>query len=464
MKIEFYQLYRNFNYTNFLYPIVLDVLKLWSESAGWHTNVSIREESKVNLSTDADVVAITVYTQTANAAYRLSDKLRARGKIVVLGGPHFKGANHIEAMSRCDVVVKSICEDQWLQLLEWIELGKIQPGGEKSLYIEDIEGRFAYPDNLYQSFKSHKWYQIPLVATSLGCPYDCDFCSPYLPGKYQLRDIDTVKRELSHARGPITLVSDASFGLNKRYTIELMQAVAPLGKSVGVETTLSRLQDTELLDALAMGGVKMVAIGIESLSLSLGKHGQGKLKDSLKRLLDEAHQRGILVQGNFVFGFDCDEPSCFEEVYRDFSEVLDIINPVILVPYPHTRIYQQLHAEGRIIDYDWEHYDSNHVVFKPLNMSVDQLTNGLIELKQHITGYDFIRKKVRQIFSHVGFTKSSAFLVGHYLLHKLVANRQESVLRANQLQIEKILAGTEDALQTEPARPRNREGEVITIS
>ena len=114
MKIDLYHIFRQFHFSNFAFPIILDVLKVWSGSVGWEPRVTICKEAKVNLSSDAEVIGISVYTQTAPAAYRISDKLRKKGKIVILGGPHFRSpATYEEASSHCDVVVSSICREQW---------------------------------------------------------------------------------------------------------------------------------------------------------------------------------------------------------------------------------------------------------------------------------------------------------------------------------------------------------------
>ena len=91
MKIELYHILRHFHFTIFVYPIGLDVLKLWAEANGWQTRVLVCRESKVKISNEADVIGISVYTQTAPAAYRLADKFRRQGKVVILGGPHFRG-------------------------------------------------------------------------------------------------------------------------------------------------------------------------------------------------------------------------------------------------------------------------------------------------------------------------------------------------------------------------------------
>ena len=57
--------------------------------------------------------------------------------------------------------------------------------------------------------RSRRWYQIPTIPTSLGCPYDCNFCAAYLQGKYLLRDITSVRNEVVHALGRVVLFWDA---------------------------------------------------------------------------------------------------------------------------------------------------------------------------------------------------------------------------------------------------------------
>lgn len=436
MKIDLYHLYRHFDYTRFVHPIVPDVLKVWAESIGYEVRVSVCKEAEVNLSTDADVVAISVYTQTAPTAYRLSEKLRRRGKVVILGGPHFRRSNHQEAFPRCDVVVNSICEEQWKSLLRDIEKGKVVPNRRQVRYIEDEEQSFRYPNNFYETFKSQKWYQIPSVPTSIGCPYHCDFCSPYLQGKYILRDIRTVYNEMAHTKRKLVFICDATFGLYKKYTIELMKAIAPLKKQLLVETALVRLKDKDILNAMAKGGVKWISVGIETLSTKLTKHGRVDSEENLKRVIDEAHDRGMLVQGNFIFGLDCDGPDSFERVYQYYKNSnLDLIIIGILIPYPNTELYHRLHREGRIIDTNWEHYDSRHVVFRPLQITVDKLIDGYIQLYRSITNARFVYDKALQIYANNGISTHATAIIAYNLFKKFDATMKEKALRRNQKHI-----------------------------
>src|SRR5271157_399829 len=147
MRIDVYHLYRNFEYSNFVHPIILDVLKVWAQSAGMDVRVRVCREEEVDYATDAEAVGISVYTQTAPASYRVSERMRRLGKVVVLGGPHFRNSTCTEALPHCDVVVDTICEEQWTTLLQDIQAGRIVPGQTPAMVIRDGGNNFKYPHN-----------------------------------------------------------------------------------------------------------------------------------------------------------------------------------------------------------------------------------------------------------------------------------------------------------------------------
>jgi radical SAM superfamily enzyme YgiQ (UPF0313 family) len=442
LKIDLYHLRRQFHFVDFFYPFILDVLKVWAESVGFKTNIKICSESKVNFSTDADVIGISVFTQTAPAAYRVSDKLRKRGKIVILGGPHFRGpATFEEATAHCDIVVSSICESQWTHLLRLIAKGGISSIGNKSLFVVDKERQFRYPNNFYQTSKSKKWYQVPTIPTSIGCPYDCGFCSPYLKGHYILREIQTIVNEVSQIRGKVVFFGDATFGLNKKYTIALMKVLAPMKKLIGIETSLMRLQSADILDAMSAGGVKWIVIGIETLSKTLKKHGETDLKRTLEYTIHQVHRRGMFIQGNFICGLDCDGPGSFDDISRLCKDVnLDSIMVDVLIPYPNTRIYEQMQRTGRIIDTNWEHYDYNHIVYRPLKMTIDQLINGLIRLYEELLNRKLFLKDTLKLYSNNGIRKESSYVVANNAYFSMDAKRKIKALRKNRQLINRLIA------------------------
>jgi radical SAM superfamily enzyme YgiQ (UPF0313 family) len=434
MRVDLYNLQRGLNFSRIVCPIVMDVLKVWAESNGWQVRVSICDESKIDLATDADVVGINVYTQTAPAAYRVSAELRRRGKIVMLGGPHFRGPSTFEeASSHCDVIVTSLCEEQWRGLLDAVAEGSLLPNRAKPVYVADREHRFRYPTNFYQSLRSRRWYQVPTIPTSLGCPYDCSFCAAYMRGKYIPREIETICNETARVPGKVVFFCDPSFGLNKKSTIELMEALAPLNKKIAVESTLARLRDEQLLEALARGGVKWIMVGVETPDFQLRKHGTGGVEAGVSRVVARAHDLGMLVQGNFICGLDSDDRDSFDRIYEccDRSN-LDAAHVNLLTPYPDTPFYCQLQREERLFDANWEHYDGRHVVYHPRRMTVDQLIEGYIGLHRRLGMRRSIAREALEHIANHGIGAESLVMIGHRLYRRLDAFKKARQLRESQ--------------------------------
>jgi radical SAM superfamily enzyme YgiQ (UPF0313 family) len=48
----------------------------------------------------------------------------------------------------------------------------------------------------------------------------------------------------------------------------------------------------------------------------------------------------------------------------------------ILTPYPGTALYERMHADGRITTYDWDRYDTRHVVYRPTHLTPEALEAG----------------------------------------------------------------------------------------
>lgn len=445
MKLDIYHTYKQFDYANYGYPIMLNVLKMWAESAGWTVRISVCREKDVDLDTDADVVAFSVYTQTAPMAYRLSARLREKGKVVILGGPHFRGKPNFtreEGRLHCDVLAGSICKEQWLGLLREIEDGKIIPNlNHPALYIEDSEHKFRYPDNFYETFQHYKLYHLATVPTTLGCPFNCSFCNPFMQGKYILRDIQTIYNEFSRTpRFRPLFIADAASGLNKRHTIELMKAVAPLKRDILMESTLDRLQDLEILDALAEGGVKWLTVGLESFNSKLDKLGKGSMKENIHRLIDNAHERGMMVEGNFIIGLDSDGPEVFDNIYDFYVQSeLDIVIIDLLTPYPNTMLHYDMQKEGRIIDTNWEHYDYHHVVYRPRLMSENQLIDGFNKLYRSLYSTKMVLKNLKSAVKLGGIGNQSLGVLIYNSWGMYDSRRKEKALNRNKSHVEFLL-------------------------
>jgi radical SAM superfamily enzyme YgiQ (UPF0313 family) len=216
-----------------------------------------------------------------------------------------------------------------------------------------------------------------------------------------------------------------------------MEAVAPLKKKILLETSLRRMQDEELLKSLAHGGVIGISVGIESLSTKLKKHGGSDVKKTVEKLVNNAHNLGIAVEGNFILGLDNDTDAVFDEILDFYkSSGIDLIIPGLLLPYPNTKLFADLQREGRIIDTDWDHYNYLHAVYKPKKMSVDQLLEGYIRLLGDISSPELVFGKTAAFYGRNGLIKETGITIVHNIIRmfegihdkRSIANNTQDIL------------------------------------
>ena len=448
MKIDIYTLQKEVVHVSSFFPVMLDVLKIWSRNMGWEVRLNFCREDQVDVQGAADVVAFSVYTGNANAVYRVSKKLRQMGKIVIMGGPHLRGPNCKEAFPHSDVVAHSIYDQQWFDLLREIESGRIEPDKGEARYIEDTENLFEFPSNFYEAYPSHKWYHIPTVYSSLGCPHHCVFCNSYQSGHYKTRDIDTVYNEILHTDRKVVFITDASFGMDRKYAMALMEALAPLKKTMATEITLGRLQDEEMLDMMARGGIETLFVGVETLASPLRKHGAVKrnLSQTLNKAIQKAHDKGIKIVGSFIAGLDNDDHESFEGIYDFYKKSdMDLMYLDLLTPYPNTDLFYQFKRDNRLLHENWDYYDYHNVVFRPLKMSIDQLIAGYNDLYEKITDSRIIAQKCGALVKRYGLTSMILIITGCHLFNKYDAGRKRKDLMRQGALLENLDNGGQGA-------------------
>jgi len=224
-------------------------------------------------------------------------------------------------------------------------------------------------------------YMLPnAVQATRGCKRVCDFCTVNAVWpRYLKRPIGDVVRDVRAIQGRNFGFNDVSLVDDVEYARELFTAIAPLKKRWGGLVTADSLQNTELLDLMARSGCVYLLVGFESGNQATL---QG-IRKSFNKTLDYRHlirslqNRGITVQGCFVFGFDHDDTSVFESTVQLVQDLgVDIPRYSLYTPYPGTQLFTRMQAENRILSYNWNDYDTMHVVIKPVQMTPDELYRG----------------------------------------------------------------------------------------
>ena len=331
----------------------------------------------VPLDDQADLVGISVLTGTAPRAYALAKHFRLRGIPVVLGGVHVTIMPE-EVMHHADSVVLGPAERTWPQLLRDFSKGHLdrvyKNDGLPSGFLTEIP---TPRRDLQRSSGS----MIPnTVMATRGCQHTCDFCTvPRVWPGYAKRPVEEVLRDIRSIPGRLLAFNDVSLVEDVDYAKELFEAMIPLKRRWGALATVRVVDDPELLELMAKSGCRYLLIGFESVSqTALREIGKGfNREQEYKSIMEALHAYGISVQGTFMFGFDHDDASIFEAtVQRVIDLKVDIPRYSILTPYPGTRLYTRLLAEKRLLSFNWEDYDTMHVVFQPAKMSPDELYRG----------------------------------------------------------------------------------------
>jgi radical SAM superfamily enzyme YgiQ (UPF0313 family) len=156
--------------------------------------------------------------------------------------------------------------------------------------------------------------------------------------------------------------------------------------------------DEYLLDLLAQSGCRTLYIGFESINRNcLGEVQKSWNKvENYTRNVRRLHDRDIMVNGSFVFGFDNDGPDVFRQTVDFGIEArLETATFTILTPYPGTLLYKKLDAEGRIVDRDWAHYDTTRSVFRPKLISAAELEAGYFQAYHEFYSWSSILTRCR---------------------------------------------------------------------
>jgi radical SAM superfamily enzyme YgiQ (UPF0313 family) len=89
------------------------------------------------------------------------------------------------------------------------------------------------------------------------------------------------------------------------------------------------------------------------------------------------HDLGVMINGSFVFGMDGDDGSVFERTVEwAIENGIETATFHILTPYPGTALYKRFEEQGRLTHSNWDLYDTRHTVFRPAQLSAEQLEHG----------------------------------------------------------------------------------------
>ena len=324
----------------------------------------------------ADLVGISAMTSYVKRGYEIADIFRKSGIPVIMGGVH-PSFMPMEALEHADAVVVGEAELVMDKVLDDLKQGNV-----KGIYkAKKLHPMVNMPLPRYDLLKSKRYVNKTFIQTSRGCHHACTFCAEHMMYglRFRYRPIEEVVREVENCGERTVALNDADFFGHRKRAAELMRALKGRGFRWQAGVNSRNALDDELLEIAAESGCYMLSIGFESISREALKnvHKYQNRPETFQALVEKIHSYGILVFGLFMFGFDQDDDSIFEETAKhNIDARYDVCAYSVLTPYPGTLAWYEMLKEKRIVSYDWDKYDQGHIVYRPMSLAPEKLREG----------------------------------------------------------------------------------------
>jgi radical SAM superfamily enzyme YgiQ (UPF0313 family) len=325
-----------------------------------------------------DFVAIQVYITNARRAYALADAYRARGVFVALGGLHVTSLPD-EAAAHADAVFLGPGEQTFPEFL-----ADFRAGCPRRRYVSTTGRTIDRVPPIRRDLIRRRSYLVPnSIVVTRGCPQHCDFCykDAFFAGgrSFYTQRVDDALAEIARLPGRhLYFLDDHLFG-DRRFATALFDGMRGMGRLFQGAATVDSILQGEVVERAAEAGLRSLFVGFESLDPAnlAGSNKRQNLGRDYGAVTRRLHDLGVMINGSFVFGMDDDDPSVFRRTV-DWAIAHGITTATfhIQTPYPGTRLFARLEADGRLLTRDWDRYDTRQVVFRPARLSPEVLKAG----------------------------------------------------------------------------------------
>ena len=273
-----------------------------------------QEMMKLILKKKPDIVAMSLaYNSQIFFASGIIDELNKKGIKVVVGGP----------------ADKTKIKDRSMELNDYDSLIKflIENGAKEKKEMQE-----TYLD--FSDYDKKKYFTKDFVyplRTAYSCPYKlCAFCTHHQNSKYELIDLDFIKRTIQ--KNNIKKVFFIDDGFSKKRLFEIIEMITPLKITFWMQIRPEKWV-LSLLPDLYNAGLRCVAWGIESGSQRvLDFMDKGTNIKDVKEVLSVSRNVGIKNIAYIMFGFPTESKEEFIQTL-DFLEEninnIDLVAPSI---------------------------------------------------------------------------------------------------------------------------------------
>lgn len=308
----------------------------------------------------ADLVMLSGMIIQRQNLLALIREAKARGKTVVVGGPYASSLPEEVLEAGADFVVRGEGENTIPLFLEGLARGQL--GGV--IQCDSRPDLTTSPIPRFDLLNLKGYFKLS-IQTSRGCPHDCEFCDVvqlygrrprYKEPRQVIAELETLFR--LGWRGQI-FVGDDNFIGSKLHARAILRELTPWSKIRGepflftTQATVDLGQDVALIDQMTAANFVNVFLGIESPEEEalIRSHKHHNRRAAMEESIEAIKANGLSIIGSFILGMDGEQPGTGERIIS-FIEATNI--PLVMVnllqPAPHTRLWQRLQQEGRLLE------------------------------------------------------------------------------------------------------------------
>ncbi|MFC1615446.1 B12-binding domain-containing radical SAM protein, partial [Patescibacteria group bacterium] len=307
---------------------------------------------------EADLVIISGMLIQKESFTEVVSEAKKLGKKVIAGGPYVM-SSHQEILN-VDTFILGEAEVNFPPFLEDFNNGRILKKYYNDPALADMTKSPLPRFDLLNLSK----YGSAALQISRGCPYPCEFCDviEMFGNEMRMKTSQQVIAELNALydlgwRGAVFIVDDNLIG-HKSKIKKLLAIIANWQTARGypfdffTEASINMATDDELLKLMALAGINMVFIGIETPEektlISMGK--TQNLKMDILESIWKIQSYGIEVSGGFIVGSDSDSSNIFQQQI-EFIQNSGIVMAMVglLQALPNTKLWKRLKNEGRLL-------------------------------------------------------------------------------------------------------------------
>lgn len=419
-------------------------------------NLSIKAVVEDIVDNKEAVIGITMLTPAFGIVQNLCNTIKKTyaDSIIVLGGPHctalpektledIEGADIVcigEGELAMEAIVRSEDDSDFDQIqgICFRRNGKLIRT-EKRPYIKNLDiipppSRHLLPMEKYHLTASRVsgGAYCPTIIVARGCPFACTYCSRIFGRTFRAHSIKRIIAEIEalieeYKITQINIEAD-TLTVNKKFLNSLCNELINSGINEKIKWTCESRVDTVDEDALRLmkrAGCWQISYGVET--------GSQRLLDlinksvSLKQIEDVfrlTQKVGITIRGFFMLGLPTETKS--ESLATiDFAKKIDPLwaQFTITIPYPGTKMFNDLDKAGEIRTYDWTKYNTwsgwkggDEIPFVPKGRTVEEL----VQLQKQALRKFYIRPRVifRFLKTIQSFSDIKKYLLGFWVLMK----------------------------------------------